>query len=264
MLYNKGSAAAATATPPLPLHEAGDRSSCSPYEVAQRRAVDMMLEIRECITRAGGASEDSKNPARRMELHNSIRRAAAQLNTLMQETRRLAALEHRLESYERLERQHVATTQLIRAQYSSLLGLRTGASGLDAAGGEGGEPTALSSAECIAPPYDLSKDTDFVQFFSETKQNDAEIDATLDRIHTGVQRLHETARDIHGELDVQKTMLEDTDKAVDVNEAKLSTMNQKLAKTIKKLGKSRLIVYVVCCVILIVLIIVIIFLGKSL
>lgn len=58
-------------------------------------------------------------------------------------------------------------------------------------------------------------------------------------------------------------MLKDTEKQADKNEAQLSGMNRRLLKTIKKLGKSRLITYVVLCVILIVLIIVVIFLGKS-
>lgn len=257
----------AASPPPLPLQE--DEvvvDTHTPYQAAELKAATTMKDIREAITLVDKLTS-SDSPARRLELHNAIRRSETELRAVMLEARRLAVMERRVESYGKLQQQSSTTQQLIRAHYGALAGLETGANAF-ALNDDNTEPAALGAAaaggeEGSGMHYDIAQDQEFQNFFIETRQNDAEIDAALDRIEFGVQRVNENAQGIHHELDEQRSMLRDAEKQADRNEAQLKGVNRRIAKVIKKLGKSRLFTYVVLCVILIVLIIVIIFLGKS-
>jgi hypothetical protein len=248
--------------PPLPLQEDELVESRTPYQEAELRAASTMKDIREYITLVDKLTS-SDSPAKRLELNNNIRKLETELRSLMLDARRLAVMERRVESYGKLQQQSTTTQQLIRAHYGALVGLEGGANHF-ALMGDGAEPTKEDGGSGGGGThYDIAQDQEFQDFFIETRQNDAQIDAALDRIEFGVQRVNENAQGIHNELREQDSMLKETGKQAERNEAQLSGMNRRLLKTIKKLGKSRLITYVVLCVILIVLIIVVIFLGKS-
>lgn len=249
--------------PPLPLQEDEVVKTRTPYQEAELRAASTMKQIREYITLVDKLTP-SDSPAKRLELNNSIRRSETELRSLMLEARRLAVMERRVGAYGKLQQQGTTTQQLIRAHYGALVGLDSGANHFALMEEEGAEPTAGTGCGGDSRThYDIAQDQEFQDFFIETRQNDAQIDAALDRIEFGVQRVNENAQGIHNELHEQRSILKEAEKQTDRNEAQLSSVNRRLLKAIKKLGKSRLITYVVLCVILIVLIIVIIFLGKS-
>ncbi|KPA79736.1 putative transmembrane protein [Leptomonas pyrrhocoris] len=255
-----------TSPPLLPLQEDEVAYTRTPYQEAELRAASTMKEIREYITLVDKLTPGD-SPARRLELNNNIRKLETELRSIMLEARRLAVMERRVESYGKLQQQCTTTQQLIRAHYGALVGLQSGATPFSLLDDDA-EPTAddgggRESSGAGGTHYDIAQDQEFQDFFIETRQNDAQIDAALDRIEFGVQRVNDNAQGIHNELHEQRSVLKETDKQVGRNEAQISGMNRRLLKTIKKLGKSRLITYVVLCVILIVLIIVIIFLGKS-
>ncbi|KPI89984.1 putative transmembrane protein [Leptomonas seymouri] len=245
---------------PLPLQEDETVDTRTPYQQVELRAARKMKAIREYITLVDKLTS-TDSPAQRLELHNNIRASETELRSLMLEARRLAVMERRVESFGKLQQQNTITTQLIRAHYGALTGLNGGANQF-AVMDDDTEPTADEGGGG-GTHYDIAQDQEFHVFFTETRQNDAQMDAALDRIEFGVQRVSENAQNIHTELNEQRSALKKTDKHADKNEAQLTGINRRLLKTIKKLGKSRLIAYVVLCVIMIVLIIVIIFLAKS-
>lgn len=256
------------APPPLPLHEDEAVVTRSPYQEAELSAVAVMRRIREMVTQVDRLS-DTDGPARRLELSNHIRRCEAELRTTVQEARRLAVVERRTESYDKLQAQATATQQLIRAHYGALAGLSGNGANFVAftQDEEDGETEPAAGAAGGAAPvlrYDIAQDREFQDYVAETQRNDAQIEAALDRIEFGMQRVNDNAQGTQHELDAQESTLRHTSKKAEKNEAHMTGMNKKLQRAIKKLGKSRLITYCVLCVILVVLIIVIIFLGKSL
>ncbi|KAK7194512.1 hypothetical protein NESM_000368300 [Novymonas esmeraldas] len=257
--------------PPLPLHEDEVAVTRSPYQEAELHAIALMRSVREHMTVVDRlTAQDS--PAKRLELHNSIRKCEAELRVALQEASRHAVMERRADSFCKLQAQGTTTQQLIRAHYGTLAGLGGvgGANHFSLADAEdttepvGATDQARDDGDGRAPHYDIAQDHEFHVFFEETQRNDARVDAALDRIEFGVQRIHENAHGIHDELDAQESVLRRAGKKADSNEAAMSGMSRRLQRTIRKLGKSRLITYAVLCVVLLVLIVVIIILGKSL
>jgi chromosome segregation ATPase len=76
------------------------------------------------------------------------------------------------------------------------------------------------------------------------------IDQALDRIALGVTRLHENATAIKSELQVQNTLLDETEAKLDKVTGNLKGVNKKLKETLKQVDKDRLCVYLFCCIIL--------------
>lgn len=135
----------------------------------------------------------------------------------------------------KLQGQATAIQQVTRALYSISAGLGSGSG------------------------FNVAQDEEIRDLFDETQR----IDAALERIQLGVQRVDENSQGIQHQLDTQERMQRHMDKAAK-NEAKMASMRWKLQRVIERLGKSRRITYAVLCAILIVLIGVIIFLGKPL
>lgn len=251
------SSAGAGSSPPLPLREGGDGSGGSAYAQAEFKAVDCMRVIREYVSQIDALSADD-DPVLRGDLLLNIRKTDNTLHRTMLDAWRYARQEQRTKELKELQHQCTATQELARRRYSSRP---------DAAAAA---PFVFSQledehgAEARQAAYDLHQDVEFAEFFAKTRERDQEMDVALDRIHAGVLRVNDNAHGIQDELQVQEVMLKETDKKTDETMGQLASMNKKIQKAIKKLGKSRLITYVVLCVILVVLIIVIVFLAKSL
>ncbi|EPY42813.1 syntaxin of plants SYP7 [Angomonas deanei] len=82
-------------------------------------------------------------------------------------------------------------------------------------------------------------------------QQDAKIDAGLDRIKEGVGRLHNLAVDIGAQLDMQNQILDNTEKTVDKQTKQLRTINRRLTKIMKDTKPMNCFLYV--CLILLVI-----------
>ncbi|CBZ25674.1 conserved hypothetical protein [Leishmania mexicana MHOM/GT/2001/U1103] len=97
-----------------------------------------------------------------------------------------------------------------------------------------------------------------LQEHEETKEQmktiaaqDAKIDAGLHRIKEGVGRLHDLAVQIGAQIDMQNTMLDDAEQAIDKNAEKLRGLNRRLKKFLKETRPMNCFLYV-CCVFLII------------
>lgn len=231
--------------------------------LAEGKASDCMRMIREYTSQLDALSP-SEDPAVRNDLLLNIRKLDNTLRRVMLDAKRFAVKERRAAELKRLQH-HCATTQaLVRSRYSSSPVSGVAFLTRDGEAAMGDDEMAADDGGAPLERYDIHQDVEFAQFFAETKERDASIEAHLDRIHEGVLRVSENAHGIQDELQVQSEVMKDTDGKVEENQGRLTSMNKRMRKAIKKLGKSRLITYGVMCLILTVLIIVIGFLAKAL
>mmetsp|Transcript_61051 Transcript_61051/g.70939 ORF Transcript_61051/g.70939 Transcript_61051/m.70939 type:complete len:267 (+) Transcript_61051:178-978(+) len=223
-----------------------DTSKMSPYEQKQYKIAVDMKRTRENILELDNLGEKA-SATRKAELANAIRK---DLNSMKKEAaalQRISNQEKKSEEYSQLVSHIKKTDQLYRARF--------GGRAVDdaAAGPTGSNATTFNPVEMNdlgAPMVSLREDEEFVQFFAQTQKNDVTIDQALDRIAQGVTRLHETATNIKSELQVQNTLLDETEAKLDKVHGNLKGVNKKLKETIKQVDSDRLCVYLFCCLVL--------------
>lgn len=88
-------------------------------------------------------------------------------------------------------------------------------------------------------------------FFQQTAQRDQEIDEALDRVHQGVKRLGEQAKNINYEIKEQNKKLEVVDQKMDTRIHEMKNMNRKLKQNLDEVKKDKFCCYLICLLMLI-------------
>jgi t-SNARE complex subunit (syntaxin) len=96
----------------------------------------------------------------------------------------------------------------------------------------------------------IMEDGEFQQFFDNVRQTDQRIDTELDRLHVGVTKLAESAKQITQELKVQEQIMVVTEQKMDDITTDLQKTNKKLRKAIKEVNKDKLCLYILCAIVL--------------
>ena len=222
-----------------------DTSKMSLYEQGQYKVACDMKRTRENIIELDGLGEKA-SVTRKAELSNSIRKDLNGMKREVANLQKLAVKDKKKDEYEQLVTHVKKTENLYRARFGGRVEESTGPTGNTGA-------TSLNSFEMSdfnAPMVSLREDEEFMQFFEQTKKNDELMDKALDRISAGVTRLHENALSIKTELQVQSTLLDETEAKVDKVHTNLKGVNKKLKATIKQVDQDRLCLYVFCFIIL--------------
>lgn len=97
----------------------------------------------------------------------------------------------------------------------------------------------------------LEDDVETKELTKVIAQQDAKINAGLDRIKEGVGRLHSIAQDIGAQLDMQNEMLDKTELTVDKQTKQLYSLNRRIGKLIKQ-QKPMNCFFNMCCVVIII------------
>ncbi|KEG11697.1 syntaxin [Trypanosoma grayi] len=230
-----------------------DTSRMSAYDKGQYEIACCMKRVRENIVRMEDAA-DTMDITQRAEVSNSIRRDMSNMKKNAYTLYRVAVKEGRREDYNQLMAHINKTEQLKRASYGGQL---TGdvidreGSGIGAAGANTFNADSSAMHRSGEPLMSARDDEEFALFFEQTKKRDLEMDDALDRIGVGLTRLNENALSLQSELSTQQRLLDDTEVKVDGVHVKLTSMNARLRKTLKELGKDRIAMYVFCCILLI-------------
>ncbi|EKF31067.1 hypothetical protein MOQ_005102 [Trypanosoma cruzi marinkellei] len=264
--------------PLLPLHEELNMQppkTMTPYEEVQLEASTRIRRIRELVTQLDGLPADASRKYR-VEVSQQIRKEELQAKVEMQNARRVAQSERRMQDFELLSRHFNDTLDIVRERYGGGLPVaKPGGSTFER------EPLpftdleyavnqsaflASNSGNVVPKPgkaYNLNDDLEFLQFFHETQKNDEVIDNSLDRIYVGVQRLNQNATVITSELSTQEQMLDETEKKMDDVNGRLGKLNVKLKKALEKMDRPMMAVYLSCCLILLSIIVIIYFMAKN-
>ena len=105
-----------------------------------------------------------------------------------------------------------------------------------------------------AVPASLPDIDDDGRRFAILKQRDQEIDADLADVGRGVAVLREIAVEMGGEIEVQGAIMDDIDKKVDKNMAKVESLNKRLKRTIEGVRSgNRFAVDFICCLVVLAL-----------
>ncbi|GET85944.1 hypothetical protein, conserved [Leishmania tarentolae] len=110
--------------------------------------------------------------------------------------------------------------------------------------------TAASAVSPIPMLHSAREDVEFREFFASVQANDGLIDAAMDRISDGVNRLLENARGMQDELAVQEALLQQTEASAEAAEAQLTQMSSRLRRAIREMEDSSICMYVVCLLLL--------------
>lgn len=104
-------------------------------------------------------------------------------------------------------------------------------------------------------PY-MQENNQFLQSELAAQRQITEVDdATLDRLHGGIQRVKVTAQNIEGELDVQEHIIEDVDQGLSRLQSRMESVMKKVGNLIDASSdRGKIIMIVVLMVILLVLI----------
>lgn len=100
------------------------------------------------------------------------------------------------------------------------------------------------SGDSVGPS--LREDEEFQRYFAQVQRQDHIMDQQFDRIHAGILRLHDNAKAIHSELQIQDTLIDETEKKVDHATDKMQHLNQRLKKTIEQVDSSKVCLYLFC------------------
>ena len=95
----------------------------------------------------------------------------------------------------------------------------------------------------------LEDDPETKAQMQEIAKQEALINAGLDRLKVGVGRLHELATEIGGQLDMQNTMLDNTEATIDKQTKQLKGINRRLGKLLKEQAPMNMFINI-CCVLL--------------
>ncbi|EAN98986.1 hypothetical protein C3747_45g162 [Trypanosoma cruzi] len=264
--------------PLLPLREElhmQPQKTMTPYEKAQLEVASRIRRIRELVTQLDGLSADASRKFR-VEVSQQIRKEELQAKVEMQNARRVAQSEGRMQDFELLSRHFNDTLDIVRERYGGGLPVaKPGGSTFER------EPLpftdleyavnqsaflASNSGNVVPKPgnaYNLHEDVEFLQFFYETQKNDEVIDKSLDCIYVGVQRLNQNATVITSELCTQEQMLDETEKKMDDVHGRLGKLNVKLKKALERMDRPMMAVYLICCLILLSIIVIIYFMAKK-
>lgn len=96
----------------------------------------------------------------------------------------------------------------------------------------------------------LEDDPETKQHMAELAKQEAEINRGLDRLKGNVGRLHELALEIGSQLDVQNSMLDNTENTVDKQTKQLKGINRRLSKLMKEQSPMNTVMTVACIVLL--------------
>lgn len=95
----------------------------------------------------------------------------------------------------------------------------------------------------------LEDDPETKAQMQEIAKQEALINAGLDRLKGGVARLHDLATEIGGQLDMQNTMLDNTEATIDKQTKQLKGINRRLGKLLKEQAPMNMFINI-CCVLL--------------
>ena len=215
-----------------------DTSKMSEFEKGQYFMAVSMKRIRDNIEKLDQMEKEGGSTAFKAELGNHIRKDIAQVKKDAINVKKAAQTEGKRSQYETLLIHKTKTEQLFQSRFVQDEGARAA---LNNAASGGKKPTAdLKSLmdepgqEMTSPMNSIRDDEEFTLFFVQTKEADKKMDQALDRISGGVQRMHENALQIKGELKVQEVLLKETEVKVDKLNEELYTLNTKLKKTLEE------------------------------
>lgn len=95
----------------------------------------------------------------------------------------------------------------------------------------------------------LEDDPETKAQMQEIAKQEAMINAGLDRLKSGVSRLHDIATEIGGQLDMQNAMLDNTEATIDKQTKQLKGINRRLGKLLKEQAPMNMFINI-CCVLL--------------
>ncbi|CCW71197.1 unnamed protein product, partial [Phytomonas sp. Hart1] len=90
------------------------------------------------------------------------------------------------------------------------------------------------------------EDEEFRHFSESVQENDALMDAALDRIESSLLRLRDSTEGISLELNTQNELLDDTEMKLNQNENELRSINRRLQRSLAELESSTVCSYVFC------------------
>ncbi|KAG5511208.1 hypothetical protein JKF63_07150 [Porcisia hertigi] len=117
----------------------------------------------------------------------------------------------------------------------------------DGSDGSGRDPSTVPPMRMLCNAHE---DAEFQEFFATVEENNALMDAAIDRLSDGVGRLLENARGVQDELAVQDALLQQTELGVAAREMQLTQMNRRLRRAILEMDDSSTCMYVTCLFIL--------------
>lgn len=117
------------------------------------------------------------------------------------------------------------------------------------------QPASGASSNERDNPY-MQENNQFIQSELAVQRQITEVDdATLDRLHGGIQRVKVTAQNIEGELDVQEHIIEDVDQGLTRLQSRMESVMKKVGNLIDATSdRGKIILIVVLMVVLMVLI----------
>jgi len=230
-----------------------DLSKLSAYERAQYNMVRTMEGVRKNLAALEDAQEKGDTKSVTAKISVKIQRDMQQLNVLSKEAAREASKENKDEEIKQLMTHVDKTKTLYRKRFAV-----SSTDGDDAALARLGpqrENTPLLRSDSKMNEDHICRETlrndqEFQLFFAQVTETDVKIDQALDRLSAGVQRITENAREIHTELRTQKAIISEVETKVDRADMKLSTLNNKLTETLKKVDQDKMCLYFVCCLLL--------------
>eukprot|EP01006_Ploeotia_vitrea_P039702 TRINITY_DN66366_c4_g1_i1.p2 TRINITY_DN66366_c4_g1~~TRINITY_DN66366_c4_g1_i1.p2 ORF type:complete len:297 (-),score=46.36 TRINITY_DN66366_c4_g1_i1:1520-2338(-) len=233
-----------------------DTSKMSQYDRGEYETAMLMKKIREGIVAMEEINQKGGSPTERIKISNAVRQQHQQLQREGRELKEAARKENKIDQYEQLMFHVNKTHDLYRSRDKKrtadggegdrLAGGGGGYStfgGGDSGGGGGG--TGFHEMKNV-PTVSIMEDQEFQQYMTQIRQKDQQMDAALDVIASGLQRLNQTAKNIGTELKKQDVLLNNIDTAVDEAQEELNTMNKRMNKIVNSVKRDACCMYIIC------------------